>query len=289
MVETEQTLRRRIATVADLHAIVRTLKALSAVSARQYENALKSLDDYEQTIDLGLQIALRKQSLSKIGRRQSPEKIAGIVFGSDVGLCGRFNEDLAQSAVKHLQSLSATTNQCRLLAIGSRIQASLQELGLAVETVLMTPSSKAGIDVAIRQILSKIEQWQDQGLGQIWLYYSQSGIPCQRRLLPVEQRQFELLKQKPWPGRSLPTFTLESEQLLAALLRQYLFVSLFRACSESLASEHLMRLRTTQAAEKNILERHDQLSAEFRTRRQDAIDAELLDIGAGFEAVGGGK
>jgi F-type H+-transporting ATPase subunit gamma len=85
----------------------------------------------------------------------------------------------------------------------------------------------------------------------------------------------------------LPEHTLDAERLLAALIRQHLFVGLFRACAESLASEHQMRLRAMQAAERNIQDRMEELVFAFRNHRQDAIDAELLDIGAGFEAVAG--
>lgn len=285
--ETEQALRRRIKTVADLHAIVRTMKALSAVSARQYENVVKSLDEYAQTIDLGLQVALRKQPFRKSGRDRPPQKMAAIIFGSDVGLCGRFNEDLLEASMDKIESLAVAPVNRRVLAVGSRIDARLNELGQAVEEVFITPGSASGINITVRQILGKIDEWQDQDIRQIWLFYSQACSPTHLNLLPVDYHRFNRLTQKPWPTRMLPNFTLETENLLAALIRQYLFISLFRACAESLASEHLMRLRTTQAAEKNIQERYDDLTAEFRTRRQDAIDAELLDIGAGFEAVGG--
>ncbi len=283
--ETEQTLRRRIKTVADLHAIVRTLKALSAVSARQYENVVKSLDEYAQTIDLGLQVALRRQRFQQTQHERAPQTLAAIIFGSDVGLCGRFNEELLDAAMRRMQNVKVAPSERRILAVGSRIDARLVEIGQPAEEIYFTPGSAAGINLTVQQILGKIDEWQDQGIAHIWLFYSQSCVPTDLKLLPIDYQRFRRLTQKPWPTRMLPTHTLATEPLLAALIRQYLFISLFRACAESLASEHLMRLKTTQAAEKNIQERHDDLIAEFRTRRQDAIDAELLDIGSGFKAV----
>lgn len=285
--ETEQTLRRRIKTVADLHTIVRTMKALSAVSARQYENVVKSLDEYAQTIDLGLQVTLQGYPFPKPSFDQPPQKLAAVIFGSDVGLCGRFNEDLLEMATAWMDNLGVAKANRSILAVGSRIDARLNELGQPVEETFITPGSASGINVTVRQILGKIDEWQDQTVAHIVLFFSQSCSPTHLHLLPVDYQQFSRLTQKPWPTHMLPTYSLETEQLLAALIRQYLFISLFRACAESLASEHLMRLKTTQAAEKNIQERHEELVAEFRTRRQDAIDAELMDIGAGFEAVSG--
>jgi F-type H+-transporting ATPase subunit gamma len=76
--------------------------------------------------------------------------------------------------------------------------------------------------------------------------------------------------------------------LLASVIRQYLFSSVYRAAAESLASEHASRLLSMQAAERNIEEHLEAQHAEFRRRRQEAITGELLDIVSGFEASGGG-
>jgi F-type H+-transporting ATPase subunit gamma len=69
------------------------------------------------------------------------------------------------------------------------------------------------------------------------------------------------------------------------LIRQYLFAVLYRALAESLASENAARLASMQAAEKNIEERSDELTARYHRRRQNAITEELLDVTAGFEVL----
>lgn len=283
--ETEQTLRRRIKTVGDLHAIVRTMKALAAVGARQYEAVLNSLDDYTQTVELGLQAALRGKVFDRPGRPPPESSLAAIVFGSDVGLCGRFNEDLLGFALAEMSGLQVPQAERTVLAVGSRIHARLSELGHPLAGACPTPGSAAAITGTVRALLAYIDAWREQGITRVLLFYSQSCAPVLLQLLPVDPRQFSRLSRKPWPSRALPSHGPDAERLLAALIRQHLFIRLFRACAASLASEQQMRLRTTQAAEKNIQEKLDELAAEFRMRRQDAIDAELLDIGAGFEAV----
>jgi F-type H+-transporting ATPase subunit gamma len=75
------------------------------------------------------------------------------------------------------------------------------------------------------------------------------------------------------------------EALFSAFVQQYLFVTLYRATVESLASENAGRLSSMQAAEKNIEERLTDLNADYRSSRQNAITGELLDIVAGFEAL----
>ena len=72
---------------------------------------------------------------------------------------------------------------------------------------------------------------------------------------------------------------------LRTLIREYLFVSLFRACAESLASENASRLTAMQRADKNIDELLGDLNGAFHRLRQSGIDAELFDVISGFEAL----
>jgi F-type H+-transporting ATPase subunit gamma len=72
---------------------------------------------------------------------------------------------------------------------------------------------------------------------------------------------------------------------LRALIGEYLFVSLFRACAESLASENASRLAAMQRAEKNIDELLESMNAAFYRLRQSSIDEELFDVVSGFEAL----
>jgi len=76
------------------------------------------------------------------------------------------------------------------------------------------------------------------------------------------------------------------EQLFAALIRQYLFVAIYRACAESLAGENASRLAAMQRAEQQIDECLDDMMRRFHQQRQSTITAELLDIVAGVEALG---
>lgn len=79
------------------------------------------------------------------------------------------------------------------------------------------------------------------------------------------------------------------EPTLQALIREYLFISLFRACAESLASENASRLAAMQRAEKNIDELLEDLNQTFHRQRQTGIDEELFDVIAGYELLFNGK
>jgi len=288
--QTVEALRARIESTESLQSIVGTMKALAAMKIRQYERAVESLTDYARTIELGLYVVLRHA-----GRRlpeQAVEARAGIVvFGSDQGLCGRFNDEIADFTVEQLDRLGLRNEDLDVLAVGSRVAGRLAQAGLRPSDWLSLPNSVAKITGLVEEILLAIDAWREEnGVQRVLLFHNRPiqrarYQPVQVQLIPVELERFASLSGEGWPTRILPTFTMERERLLAALIRQYLFVSLHRASAESLASENGSRLSSMQAAQRNIDDRLEELESRYRYLRQSTITEELLDVVAGFETL----
>ncbi len=89
----------------------------------------------------------------------------------------------------------------------------------------------------------------------------------------------------PWPTPSPPEVLARGEATLLSLIREYLFVAIFRACAGSLASENASRLAAMQRAERNIGDLVEELTRAFNQTRQNSIDEELFDLLGGFEAL----
>ena len=109
--------------------------------------------------------------------------------------------------------------------------------------------------------------------------------PRSLKLLPVDKTWLKDLQKQKWNSRTLPLFTMDWERIFRSLIREYLFVSVYRAFANSLASENASRLAAMQNAEKNIEERLEELDVQFHRQRQMTITEELLDIVAGFEVL----
>lgn len=298
--ETIEEIRRRIKNAGDLHAIVRTMRALAMTSIRQYERAVASLTDYYRTTELGLHVvlttAVRKgHALPSASRKPLAEMGTGIlVFGSDQSMCGQFNEQIAAYATDKLTRLGIPVQNLHVIAIGARVVPPLGEHGLEIANLFPVPGSVAAITPMVQEILLHSDQWQNPNtqpiIEQIFLFYNrlQSTLtyrPRMQRLLPINLNQLRHLEQQRWPSPVLPTFSMDWQPLFSALLREHLFVSLFRAFAESLASENAARLVSMQAAERNIEERLDELNKLYHHQRQNAITSELLDIISGFELL----
>ncbi len=109
--------------------------------------------------------------------------------------------------------------------------------------------------------------------------------PVLRPLLPLDPTMVAGLADAPWDSRALPDFNLNPADLLAALVNEHLFASLYRASAEAMVTENAARLALMQQAERSIDDRIEALKAETRTVRQSEITTELLDVIAGFEAL----
>ncbi len=108
MSDTTASLRRKISGAGDLQSVVCTMKAMAAASIGQYENAVRALDDYYRTVQLGLVAAFRQREPLNVVPRVTPKAagaIGAVVFGSDQGLVGPFNEAMLDFVVKTLGHL----------------------------------------------------------------------------------------------------------------------------------------------------------------------------------------
>lgn len=291
MTDTLESLRRKIGGATELESVVRTMKALAASNIVQYERAVRSLDDYYRTVELGL-VAWRRQTgavMPAAGRMGASKATTGaVVFGSDQGLVGQFNEVLADFAVNQLGAMPGNKS---IWAVGERVHGYLDDAALPMAGSFQVPNSIAAVTSLVGRILIEIDTQRERGkVAQVYLFHNRpkSGAlyePVMQRLLPLDDTWLRGLSGLSWPTGNLPEVIGGGDAARRALIREYLFISLFRACADSLASENASRLAAMQRAEKNIDELLQNLHQTFHRLRQTGIDEELFDVISGFEAL----
>nr|WP_255324733.1 F0F1 ATP synthase subunit gamma [Thiorhodovibrio frisius] len=196
MSDTTASLRRQINSAGDLQSVVRTMKSLAASSIHQYEQSVDALVDYARTVELGLGVCFR--GIGKAGGPAAPSRqtasgpIGAVIFGSDQGLVGQFNDRVADHAVQKLAGLAAplsgaqpagqldagpdapldarpdakkdqSPSQPQVWAVGERVQARLADAGLTVVGQFTVPSSVEAITALVGEILVEIEAHQASG------------------------------------------------------------------------------------------------------------------------------
>ncbi|HNY10343.1 MAG TPA: F0F1 ATP synthase subunit gamma [Candidatus Wallbacteria bacterium] len=306
MSETLQSLSRKITGAKDLESVVRTMKVLAASSIGQYERAIRSLDDYYRAVEMGLSVYFRQNAPENarvapdekeefrnkkiLKEAEAAHAVNAVIFGSDQGLVGQFNDALTEFAMAGLSGFSGPK---KIWAVGERIHASLENAGLKPVGLFDVPGSVAAITQLISRIIIECET--DRAGDEETSFYIFYNRPkhgaiyehASARILPLDEAWRRDLLQKPWPTKKRPEVMRSSRSILLALVREYLFVVLFRACAESLASENASRLAAMQRAEKNIDEMLEDLNRSFHRLRQSSIDEELFDVTSGFEALAG--
>ncbi len=290
--ESIESLRRKIVTAGELGSVVRTMKTLAAVSIHQYQKAVEALTEYNHTIETGLQIALRGNSEWAVNARPAPRnRLIAVVLGSDQGMCGQFNELIGEYARKSLEKRNGSEDHHVMLVVGSRIAGLLSDMGMNVREMFPVPNGVTGIIALVQDLLIKIEEARSLlDLDQVVVFYNKQVAntkftPSEKQLLPIDLEWLNRLKKREWSCRSIPTYTMEWDRVFSALIWQYLFVSIYRAVAESMASENSGRLASMERAEKNIQERIEELNLKYNQCRQLSITEELLDIVAGYEAI----
>lgn len=319
MSQTTASLRHQIDSATDLQSVVRTMKAMAASSIGQYEHAVRALHEYDRSVQLALSACFRPGGPHEVplagrvpGAAPTDGHRVAVVFGSDQGLVGQFNDLLAHFVHDTLTPLSGPTT---VWTVGERMRARLEGGDWPLGQHFALPGSLAAITPLVGQVLMALEAQREQApldgdtgddaagrdepprpaakarpVTQVLLFHNQplagaAYAPDCQRLLPLDGAWQRELATMPWPTRQWPEVVNASPDTLLALVREYLFVSLFRACAQSLASENASRLAAMQRAEKNIDELLEGLNQGFHRLRQGSIDEELFDVIAGFEAL----
>ncbi len=283
MTQSLEALSRRMDSMKGIRGVVHTMKTLSVINAAPYEHAATAIEAYHATILDGLQGVL--QTSGPLPQPKAPRDQVLIVFGSDHGLCGNYNEALAGHIARQLGA-----HKPEVLCIGAQMADALRDQGIAPRDQFFPPASVDGIGRLANLLTRHLDQsWPSLGAGEIAVslaYFTRDGAAGQRpeiaALLPLDPA---LILRKPWASRSLPTTRMAAADLFQALIRNHLFASLFRAAAEALVTENAARLALMQQAEQSVDERLEAMTSEMRSLRQNDITTELSDVIIGFEAL----
>ena len=140
------------------------MKAVAASSIGQYEAAVRALADYERSVELGLSVCFRQgwPTFVPSSGKKGTGTVGVIVFGSDQGLVGHFNEAMAEFVES---TLSTLPGEKKIWTVGERMNArKYRALGQHSSRAKRTYGIEGGSDQV-------------------------GGHACFRRLLPKPSRQ----------------------------------------------------------------------------------------------------
>lgn len=289
--ETLDNLKKTLDTSKSIKQVVSTMKALSGANIKKYEKIVKILYTYKSNVELALQAVMMHNDKININELefigQSKNKKANnlvVIFGSNQGLCGRFNDKIANFLIDDIENIDNN----KVIVVGERLSMLLSNTKLKIFKTIPVPNSIENISNTIYELLSIIEkEIENKTINKVFLYYTanddtMNGTLTKNRLIPIDKKILENAQKKVWPTNNIPYWQIDTKILIVDLLKQYIFVGLNDALVNSIASEQKNRLLTLQNAENNINDLIRTKNLEYNQKRQSTITNELLDVVTGY-------
>lgn len=265
----------KIRLTENLKSVVTTMKAHASANIFEFEHASDASDIYREVIDMALYIALLKDDENISIQEISEGRTIHIVFGSDFGLAGRFNERIAEFAINNID----IDNEDYVMIIGKQLISRL-EAKFNITEYFSVPQSEDSISEVVQRLLTKIDHLKDTSvINKIVLYYckttdSSNMTEVIETLFPINPQKFSKISFK-WDSNSVPIYLMDKGTLVSDIVRQYYFLTLYRSICFSLISENNSRIASMSAAKKNIDEKLSELKYSYRKKRQEEITNEL--------------
>jgi F-type H+-transporting ATPase subunit gamma len=271
-VRSSSDLERTIGSFRAIDDIVGAMKAYAGVAIRNTGELVRNVRTYEDHVlramaDLSAHHADIRLEMPTRGRR------IVAAFGSTQGLCGSYNERIAEAVAAFALPGDA------LFVIGRRLRSVFEARQTACAACSDSAASVSGIGSALQDTadLLKRAYAREEYESITLVFMTVPGKTPQvdvERILPPDRDRVRKVRPMLFP----PLTYLDAPELFAKVLEEFLFITLYRGYLEALRSENWFRLRTLEGASENLKRRLAELGSLQRFARQEEITEEMLEI-----------
>lgn len=211
-----------------------------------------------------------------------------IIITSDRGLCGGFNANIINAALKLAAQKKAEGMEVSFDCIGRKGRDAVRRAGYEVAQSYVDRMGSPDYTLAATAGISSVHEYEKNGLDEVWLAYGEfvsmaAQPPRVLSLLPLKVPEAEKQEEPQCEYVYEPS----EARLLADLLPKYINVQVYRAMLDTSASEHAARMAAMDNATRNCNELINSLTLLYNKTRQASITSELIDIVGGAEALNG--
>jgi F-type H+-transporting ATPase subunit gamma len=284
-------IQRKIAAVKKTRQITRAMNMVAAAKLRGVQLRMEGFEPYATKFAevLGnLSSRIEPDIHPLMVRKEQVTRVELLHFTADRGLCGSFNANLINKAVKWIDGQTSQGNECQLTLVGKRARDYFGKRGYNVRENHVNVYGAIDIAFVNQMTNGLIERFLDDEVDEVYMLYSRfismaAQIPSLVKLLPVEPPA-NVESEK---GTGAPEYVCEpeAEELLVELLPKHISVQIYNAFLQQETSEHAARMAAMDNATKNCNEMITNLTLVYNKARQAAITAELMDIVGGAEAL----
>ncbi len=264
----------RIDGIRQLGSVVNAMKGIAAARANEARTQVLAVDSYAATIAAAMARVIGPDaSLSEEKPGPDQHRTGLLVFCAEQGFAGAFSERV-------LDSVGADLAPATLFLIGTRGLSVASAQGLTPHWTAALPSHTPGIPKLADRITQAI--YGDVAAGRIdrldvvftgWV----SGRPA-----VVRQGLFPLdLSGLPPAAGDRPLTQVPAAALIDSLGQDYFHALVSKAALHAFAAENEARMEAMSAAGSQIARELETFQATLRRVRQEAITAEIIELGTG--------
>ena len=288
---TLQDIKRKIGAVKKTQQITKAMNMVSAAKLRGAQLRMEGFRPYAQAFSM---------MLGNMAGRVEPEihpffqpaaaveRVGVVLMTADRGLCGSFNVNLINTAVKFIREKEAAGVEVSLICVGRKGRDFFRRRKREMLAQYVDVWNKFDFSNAVTVAREIMSAFLTGGVQEVHLIHSSFiNMAIQRpkmvQLLPVKPSEAEAEV-----GASTEyLFEPPMEQFLEYLLPKYINVLVYHGFLENSASEYAARMTAMDNAQANCKEMITTLSLIMNKARQAAITRELMDIVGGAEALKG--
>ena len=277
--------------MASSEKITGAMKMISSAKMHKAEGALRRLQPYRSTIETIIANLLSADVpfTSPLVEDRPLQRVTLVVLGSDDGLCGAYNVNLAKFVETHIDQLFANHGAditIDIVAVGKKMAKACQRLARA--NVYVIESTEVNSKSEGDQVKSFEANLRNQFLNGdtdcveiLYMHFRSAGkqVATADKFLPLSPANFSTDKATATARPYL--FEPNAADIFAGVLPMYLLSMVQEVFIENRASEQAARVMAMQSANDNAKKLLDQLRLEYNKLRQQSITTELLDIVGG--------
>ncbi|MCE5300333.1 MAG: ATP synthase F1 subunit gamma [Spirochaetia bacterium] len=281
---TLRTVRKRIKSARNIQQITKAMKMVSAAKLRKAQERIMNARPYAEKIEEVIDelidsVGPDKRAYPMLRQNEGVKKEALVVIAGDKGLCGSYNVNIIDRAMKELKE----NHDKNLFVIGKKGLEAMKKVGIEIEKFKYNDKNIDWND--IDELGSDIiKKYSGGKYSKVTMIFSEFQSSLQQKvvtkqLLPVVFEKDEVKKVRDFIYE--PTET----DVLNGLLIRYAKVQLFRAVLESQTAEQGVRMVSMEMATNNASDMIRNLTLLANKTRQSQITTEILEIVSGAEAL----
>ncbi len=284
-------IRMRIDSTKNTQQITKALKLVSAAKLRKAQHNITNMRPYAVTLKQVICniAATNKVTHPLMTKKENIKNVLLVVLTSDRGLCGGFNSGINKFTDKYISENKNKYEKIDLIFIGKRgadFFSRKKIKGIESFTKLDKDISYSLAKNIAEKLIGHYEGGQYEEIRLIYNEFKSAisqKVVCETLLpIEIEKSSFEGTKFSPDM-----IFDPAPAVIIEDLLKKNFNLQVYRAMSESVASEHGARMTAMENSSNNARDMIAKLTLGYNKVRQEKITTELTEIVSGAESLKG--